>query len=251
MSRRDEAFRLDREQLLKYITNEYETAPRLQLSESRQLARAIHDRIEDARDSGGLSGPDNVELVTYDRDESLLIAVREDRVDPLGPAYKHQIATYPIEADRLSDGATTDTACFEAIEAVLARANQLVPMLRLLQHAEENDPASRRKREQADDARALGHIRGRTRSGRFAARIYNWDEERWQAALTRLHAAGHMIVWTPGFVADEPTIGGGWVLREPAETPIPQSVTSPPTTPTTTSTKPALLRRLRQWLHNA
>lgn len=248
MSRRDEAFRLDREQLRSYITNEYETDPRLHLSESRRLARAIHDRVRDAHDSGAISGPDNVELVTYDRDESLLIAVREDHVDPLGPAYKRQIATYPIEADRLSDGATTDTACFEAIEAVLARADQLVPMLRLLQHAEGNDAASRREREQADDARALGHIRGRTRSGRFAACIYNWDEKRWQAALTRLRAAGHTIVWTAGFVADEPTIGGGWVIRELAETPTPPPTASPTTT--TTHTTRALLRSLRQWLHN-
>lgn len=252
MSTPDEAFRLDREQLRSYITNEYETDPRLQLSESRGLARAINDRMQDARDSGALSDPDNIELATYDLDETLLIAVREDRVDPSAPAYKRQITTYPIESRRLSDEATTETACFEAIEAVLARANQLFPMLRLLQHAEHNEntererePVSCGEREQADDARALGHIRGRTRSGRFAARFYDWDEERWQAALTRLRAAGYTIEWTPGFLADEPTINGGWVLRQPHPTPPPQ----PNPSPTNTSPTGALLKRLRLWHH--
>jgi hypothetical protein len=70
-----------------------------------------------------------------------------------------------------------------------------------------------------DDQRALGHVRGRTVSGKFAARIYDWDERRWQAALARLRGAGHRIEWVDGQVADDPSVHGGWVLGygEPRE----------------------------------
>ncbi len=72
---------------------------------------------------------------------------------------------------------------------------------------------ARKRKQAADDRRALGHIRGRTLGGRFAAKLWDWDERRWREALARLRAQGHQIEWVAGIVADEPTVAGGWVLR--------------------------------------
>ena len=59
--------------------------------------------------------------------------------------------------------------------------------------------------------RALAHITGRTRTGRFACRLWNMSEADWQAALAELREAGHRIDWKFGTVADDPTVTGGWV----------------------------------------
>ncbi len=60
--------------------------------------------------------------------------------------------------------------------------------------------------------RALAHIRGRTRTGRFACRLWDVSEADWAAALAELREAGYSIQWTRGAVADDPTVTGGWVL---------------------------------------
>lgn len=71
--------------------------------------------------------------------------------------------------------------------------------------------------ELSEDARlALGHIRCRTRTGRFACRLWNMEPGRWGRALNEIRAAGYRIEWTHGTVADDPTVTGGWVLRNVA-----------------------------------
>jgi hypothetical protein len=61
--------------------------------------------------------------------------------------------------------------------------------------------------------RALAHITGRTRSGRFACQLSNMPKADWDGAREELRAAGHRIEWTHGTMADDPTVTGGWVLR--------------------------------------
>jgi hypothetical protein len=136
MNRTDAPFRLDRERLRAYLTEEHKSEPRLEIGGPGGVAGAIDTRVSDAYDAGALSGPENVELETYAVDDALVVAVREDQVDPGNPAYRRQVATYSIESRYLSDPDTSETACFTAIEAVLARADRLVPTLRLLQDAE-------------------------------------------------------------------------------------------------------------------
>jgi hypothetical protein len=66
----------------------------------------------------------------------------------------------------------------------------------------------------SDNARrALAHITGRTRTGRFACRLWELSAVDWKAALDELRADGRRIEWTFGTVADDPTVTGGWVLR--------------------------------------
>ena len=63
-----------------------------------------------------------------------------------------------------------------------------------------------------DAKRALAHIRGRTRSGRFACRLWDYTDDEWDAALSEIRAAGYSIRWTYGTVADDLAVRGGWVL---------------------------------------
>ena len=67
-----------------------------------------------------------------------------------------------------------------------------------------------------DTRRALSHIRGRTLSGSFAAKLWMWTEERWAAAIAPLER-DQVIVRTLGTVADDPTVSGGWVLVDRAQ----------------------------------
>ena len=72
-------------------------------------------------------------------------------------------------------------------------------------------------RELSANARcALAHIKGPTITGRFANRLYDMSQPAWRGALEELRAAGHRIEWVSGRVADDPTVTGGYVLREPA-----------------------------------
>ena len=68
----------------------------------------------------------------------------------------------------------------------------------------------------ANATRALAHIKGRTITGRFANQLYDMSQPAWRDALEELRAAGHRIEWVSGRVADDPTVTGGYVLREPA-----------------------------------
>ncbi len=68
----------------------------------------------------------------------------------------------------------------------------------------------------ANARRALAHIKARTITGRFANQLYDMSQPAWRDALEELRAAGHRIEWTHGTVADDPTVTGGYVLREPA-----------------------------------
>lgn len=63
----------------------------------------------------------------------------------------------------------------------------------------------------ADDRRALAHILGRTRQGAFACRLWDWDERRWLASVSRL-SDEYPIRWVFGRVADEPSVTGGYVI---------------------------------------
>ncbi len=67
----------------------------------------------------------------------------------------------------------------------------------------------------ANARRALAHIKARTITGRFANQLYDMSQPAWRDALEELRAAGHRIEWTHGTVADDPTVTGGYVLREP------------------------------------
>jgi hypothetical protein len=59
----------------------------------------------------------------------------------------------------------------------------------------------------------LGHIRGRTITGRVACPLWDMPSATWDAALDELRCAGYPITWTLGQVLDEPTITGGYLLR--------------------------------------
>jgi hypothetical protein len=61
--------------------------------------------------------------------------------------------------------------------------------------------------------RVLGHIRGRTLTGRFACQLWDMPTPTWQAALEELRHAGYSVAWTYGQVADDPTVTGGYVLQ--------------------------------------
>jgi hypothetical protein len=61
---------------------------------------------------------------------------------------------------------------------------------------------------------ALGHIRGRTRSGRFASGHYQMTDEQWTAAVAELEAHGDQVRWKFGTVGDDPRVNGGWVIDE-------------------------------------
>jgi hypothetical protein len=76
-------------------------------------------------------------------------------------------------------------------------------------------------------ARALGHVRARTRTGRFANQLWDMSDQEWEAALDELRRAGYQLYWTYGTVADDPTITGGWRLS----TPCPSSPPLPPPQP--------------------
>jgi hypothetical protein len=65
----------------------------------------------------------------------------------------------------------------------------------------------------ADERRALGHLRGRTRTGKFACRMYDWTEQRWRDALDGLTNRGYRVRRVSGQVADDPTVTGGWILK--------------------------------------
>ena len=68
----------------------------------------------------------------------------------------------------------------------------------------------------ANATRALAHIKAPTITGRFANQLYGMSQPAWRDALEELRAAGRRIEWTHGTVADDPTVTGGYVLREPA-----------------------------------
>jgi hypothetical protein len=70
----------------------------------------------------------------------------------------------------------------------------------------------------ADEERALGHLRGRTRQGSFAAQPYDWDRARWDAALEGLRGRGYGINHGTVHIADDPGVTDGWTLA--AEEPI-------------------------------
>jgi hypothetical protein len=66
----------------------------------------------------------------------------------------------------------------------------------------------------ANATRALAHIKGRTIASRFANRLYDMSRPGSRDALEELRAEGHRIEWVSGRVADDPTVIGGYVLRE-------------------------------------
>jgi len=49
--------------------------------------------------------------------------------------------------------------------------------------------------------------------GKFACRIYSWNEQRWRAALDGLTQRGYRVRRVSGHVADDPSVTGGWILE--------------------------------------
>jgi hypothetical protein len=81
-------------------------------------------------------------------------------------------------------------------------------------------PADRHDGMAADElsehaGRALAPISAQTETGRFAAPLYSITEATWRDPLAELTAAGYRIESTFGTVADEPTVTGGYRLRDP------------------------------------
>ena len=67
----------------------------------------------------------------------------------------------------------------------------------------------------AEAARVVTQVRAPTDVGKFATGLRGMSEASWRSALEKLRAAGHRTERMLGTVADDPTVTGGYVLREP------------------------------------
>lgn len=134
------AFALDRGALTEYMQRELDMTL---VIEDRALDDEIAERVNHAREGGAISGPENVEVAAYADGEGVIVAVREEKVDPDSYAYRRQIATHAIDPRFLIDRERTGDVeeVFAAIEECLRRAGELVRGLRLLQAAEAVAPA--------------------------------------------------------------------------------------------------------------
>lgn len=101
------------------------------------VAMALSRRFGDAREAGALSCPPGVEVIVYAIEDSLIVAVREEKVPIELPVAMRQLATLSFETKYVfdhSDGSFGE-AC-AAIEELLARATDLLPSFAALQRGE-------------------------------------------------------------------------------------------------------------------
>jgi hypothetical protein len=142
MSTSSEKFSLDRARLREHLESTRDGEIGLVPAEEGGLAAAVAERLHDAQDAGAIGAVENVEVVAYDHDGHVLIALRELKAEPGSRAYRRQVSTYLLEVDHLATRGSDLDGCCAAVEACLERANALLPSLRLLQAAERQAAAA-------------------------------------------------------------------------------------------------------------
>jgi hypothetical protein len=92
------------------------------------VGRALELRFADASDAGAIFSPPGVEVIVYDLNDSLIVAVREVDLPRSLPVPLRQLATYSFETKYVIDyrDVSFEEVC-RAIDELLAKANSLLP----------------------------------------------------------------------------------------------------------------------------
>ncbi len=134
-----EVFSLDRDTLRDYMCDIYGEPTGLAGAlpgDHEAMTTSLAHGLNQARDCAALLGPQGIVLQVYERTEQLLLGVRERENPPDAPL--RQVCGYSIDTRDFLLGGDPETfagAC-AAIEAVLAKASELLPLLRLIQVGE-------------------------------------------------------------------------------------------------------------------
>lgn len=131
-------FRLDRERFSKHLIGDAGDRFGFDSADQRGFAAAIASRFYDAVEAAAILGPSDLEVVVYAAaTDSLIVAVRERGLPRHLDSPLRQLATFSFETGEIACyGDESFAECCTGIEALLDRANALLPSLAAMREAE-------------------------------------------------------------------------------------------------------------------
>lgn len=123
-----ESFALDRGLFDEATREEFGELEGIDVDCEGGIGRALEHRFADASDAGAIVSPPGVEVIVYDLNDSLIVAVREVDLPRSLPVPLRQLATYSFETKYVIDyrDGSFEEVC-RAIDELLTKANSLLP----------------------------------------------------------------------------------------------------------------------------
>jgi hypothetical protein len=131
------SFALDRERFARATREEFGELEGIDAYCDGGVAMALSRRFGDALEGQAVSGPPGVEVIVYAIEDSVIVAVREEKLPVDLPVAMRQLATLSFETKYVLDsGDSSFEETCAAVEALLARANDLLSSFAALQWGE-------------------------------------------------------------------------------------------------------------------